>query len=115
MRYGFTARQYQPVANVRSYVGNLVGSSNHWNPAGSWIARRNLSYTSQLRPDELDLIAFQLLVKEGCSGLQERDLAAAAVRFRSALAEWRGAMVVGLCRGSLLAARCVAVEESGGR
>jgi DNA-binding SARP family transcriptional activator/tetratricopeptide (TPR) repeat protein len=99
------------VANVRSYTSALRRLFEAAEDRRDRLVRRGLGYQLNAGPDELDLLAFSSCAANGREAFGTGELVAAAAGFADALTHWRGAMLVGLPVGPVLARRSAAAEE----
>ena len=99
------------VANVRGYAGRLRRLLASYEPGEDRLTRQGSGYLLRLEPDELDLSTFAAEVAHGREALRRGEHKRAAARFADGLALWRGAVVAGVPRGPLLAARCAVLED----
>ncbi|USX53106.1 AfsR/SARP family transcriptional regulator [Lentzea sp. HUAS12] len=95
-----------PESNLRTYVAGLrkvLGDR--------LITRPGHGYQLVVEPGELDLDAFDQLVRDGENALADNDTAAAADLFGQALAKWHGIPTAELNAGPLLRAEFTRIQE----
>ncbi|MDQ8706933.1 BTAD domain-containing putative transcriptional regulator [Streptomyces sp. LHD-70] len=80
--------------------------------AGAVIETRPGGYLLRLRPEQLDLWAFQSAVSRARRAQEQGDDATAAERLRAALDLWRGPAFAGIEAGPLLAARIAQLDDA---
>ncbi|HUQ56025.1 AfsR/SARP family transcriptional regulator [Lentzea sp.] len=95
-----------PESNLRTYVAGLrkvVGDR--------LVTRPGHGYQLTVEPGELDLDAFDELVRAGEEALADNDTEAAAEAFAQALARWHGSPTAELNAGPLLRAEFTRIQE----
>ncbi|MFD9698809.1 BTAD domain-containing putative transcriptional regulator [Lentzea sp. NPDC059081] len=95
-----------PESNLRTYVAGLrkvVGDR--------LVTRPGHGYQLTVEPGELDLDAFDELVRAGEQALADNDTEAAAEAFAGALAKWHGIPTAELNAGPLLRAEFTRIQE----
>ncbi|MFD4639832.1 BTAD domain-containing putative transcriptional regulator [Lentzea sp. NPDC058436] len=95
-----------PESNLRTYVAGLrkvLGDR--------LITRPGHGYQLAVEPGELDLDAFDQLVRDGENALTDSDAEAAAELFGQALARWHGIPTAELNAGPLLRAEFTRIQE----
>ncbi|WP_394618158.1 BTAD domain-containing putative transcriptional regulator [Lentzea sp. JNUCC 0626] len=95
-----------PESNLRTYAAGLrkvLGDR--------LVTRTGHGYQLVVQPGELDLDAFDQLVRDGENALTEKDVEAAADLFGQALAKWHGIPTAELNAGPLLRAEFTRLQE----
>ncbi|MEV6238453.1 BTAD domain-containing putative transcriptional regulator [Lentzea sp. NPDC051838] len=95
-----------PESNLRTYVAGLRKVLGE-----RLITRPGHGYQLAVEPGELDLDAFDSLLRQGEEALEEADVEAAAGFFGSALARWHGVPTAELSAGPLLRAEFTRLQE----
>ena len=99
------------VANLRGYASGLRRLFEAAEPGRDRLIRQGSGYLLLADPPELDLAVFGAHVAAGRDAVRAGNAKAAVAHLADGLGLWRGAMLAGLTRGPVLAARCTAVEE----
>lgn len=95
-----------PESNLRTYVAGLRKALGD-----RLVTRPGHGYQLTVEPGELDLDAFDELVRTGEAALADNDAEAAAEAFAGALARWRGVPTAELDAGPLLRAEFTRLRE----
>ena len=99
------------VANIRTYVHDLRLSLRSAGDRTARLRSYRSGYQLLVRPEELDMLLFNDLLRSGEAAMARRDLADAVTELGQAMALWRDAPLKDLPLSSALAAKAAVLEE----
>ncbi|AVT31036.1 transcriptional regulator [Plantactinospora sp. BC1] len=97
------------VANTRSYAARLRRAFDEVDGTRGLLARSGPGYEFRIRPDDVDLLAFEDECQRAGEALARADAFGAEDLIRRAEDRWRGPMLAGVQLGPVLSARRTAV------
>ncbi|MEN3610293.1 BTAD domain-containing putative transcriptional regulator [Plantactinospora sp. ZYX-F-223] len=97
------------VANTRGYAARLRRVFDQMAATRGLLARCGPGYQFRVRPDDVDLLAFETECQQASEAISTGDLSGVGDLIRQAENRWRGPMLPGMPLGPMLSARRTAV------